>query len=187
MTKIYFVRHAEPQHGWKDDRTRPLTAEGETDRSVVTDFFKDKQIDKFYCSPYKRSIDTIKTTADFFKKEIVTDERFRERKVGYEKGSVLKKRWENFNFCEAGGETIGSVQKRNMEALREILADNPNKTLVIGTHGTALASILNFYDSNFGCDDFLRFMYWMPFIIELDFDGTELVNKTEHCYVQKKK
>lgn len=30
MTKVYFVRHAQPDFGWEDDRTRPLTAEGES-------------------------------------------------------------------------------------------------------------------------------------------------------------
>lgn len=28
MTRIYFVRHAQPEHGHADDRTRPLTDEG---------------------------------------------------------------------------------------------------------------------------------------------------------------
>ena len=35
MTKIYFVRHAEPVHAHEDDRTRPLTQEGLEDRKVV--------------------------------------------------------------------------------------------------------------------------------------------------------
>ena len=26
VTKVYFVRHAQPEHMWEDDRTRPLTA-----------------------------------------------------------------------------------------------------------------------------------------------------------------
>ena len=25
MTKVYFVRHAQPEHNWEEDRTRPLT------------------------------------------------------------------------------------------------------------------------------------------------------------------
>ena len=77
MTKVYFVRHAEPEHGFEDDRTRPLTAEGMADTNVVLNFFKDKIVDKFYCSPYKRSIDTIKSTADFFGQEIITDNRLK--------------------------------------------------------------------------------------------------------------
>lgn len=65
MTKVYFVRHAQPEHSWKEDRTRPLTDEGKKDSSIVFNFFKDKNIDKFYCSPYKRSVDTIIETAFF--------------------------------------------------------------------------------------------------------------------------
>ena len=62
MTIVYFVRHAQPEHAWEDDRTRPLTEEGKRDASVVLDFLKDKEIDVFYSSPYKRSIDTIAET-----------------------------------------------------------------------------------------------------------------------------
>ena len=29
MTRVYFVRHAQPEHDWKEDRTRPLTEEGD--------------------------------------------------------------------------------------------------------------------------------------------------------------
>ena len=43
---------------------------------------KDKKIDAFYCSPYKRSMDTIAEAAAFFTKEIITDERLREREKG---------------------------------------------------------------------------------------------------------
>ena len=34
MTRVYFVRHAQPEHDWEEDRTRPLTEEGKKD-SVV--------------------------------------------------------------------------------------------------------------------------------------------------------
>ena len=82
MTRIYFVRHAQPEHSYKDDRTRPLTNEGSNDSNMVLETLKDKEIDIFYCSPYKRSMDTIKKTADFYGKSILTDERFRERECG---------------------------------------------------------------------------------------------------------
>ena len=82
MTRIYFVRHAQPKHDWEEDSTRPLTEEGMKDREVVVECLKDKNIDKFYCSTYKRSIDTITTTAEFYGKEIITDTRLREREKG---------------------------------------------------------------------------------------------------------
>ena len=34
------------------------------------------------CSPYKRSLDTIKRTAEDYEKMIITDERLREREKG---------------------------------------------------------------------------------------------------------
>ena len=69
--------------------------------------------------------------------------------------------------------------------MNEILADNTDKESVIGTHGTALSAILNSYDNSFGCEEFLRIIDWMLYIIELDFEGDKLVGKHEHCYVEK--
>lgn len=187
MTKVYFVRHAQPVHSWEEDKTRPLTDEGRADTSAVLEFFKDKNIDKFYCSPYVRSIDTIKSTAEYFNKEIATDFRLREREKG-EGGNVhgmFERRWEDKDFHENGGESIHDVQKRNIEALNEILRANEGKTIVVGTHGTALSSILNYYCPEFGCKDFLRIIDWMPYIIELDFDGENLVGKIEHLHIYK--
>lgn len=185
--RVYFVRHAQPKFSHIEDKTRPLTAEGEMDTKAVTDFLKDKNVDVFYCSPYKRSVDTIRGAAELYRKEILTDNRLRERGKGANGNNygMFQKRWQDHNYHEEGGESIAMVQKRNIEALREILSANQGKTIVVGTHGTALSTILNFYDSNFGCDDFLRIIDWMPYIIELDFEGEVLVSKTEHLYIEK--
>lgn len=187
MTKIYFVRHAQPEHMWEDDRTRPLTAEGRQDSEIVLDFLKDKKIDVFYSSPYKRSFDTIADTAAFYGKEIITDERLRERKKGVN-GNVhgmFEKRWADHDYYEENGESINMVQKRNIAALTEILAENKDRNIVIGTHGTALSTILNFYHPEFGCKDFMRIIDWMPYVIELDFEGDKLLSIEEHCHMEK--
>lgn len=68
MTHIYFVRHAEPNHSWEDDRSRPLTEEGLLDANKLIEFFKNITIDSFNSSPYKRSFDTILPTADYMQK-----------------------------------------------------------------------------------------------------------------------
>ena len=186
-TKVYFVRHAQPEHDWEEDITRPLTEEGKKDSEIVLEFLKDKKIDAFYCSPYKRSMDTIAEAAAFFAKEIITDERLREREKGPDGNNhgMFQKRWADHDYHEDGGESIAMVQNRNIEALNEILSDNTDKEIVIGTHGTALSTILNFYDNSFGCEEFLRIIDWMPYIIELDFEGDKLVGKQEHCHVEK--
>ncbi len=187
MTRIYFVRHAQPDHSWEADRTRPLTTEGSEDSRKVLKVLQDKNIDSFYCSPYKRSLDTIGETAAHYGKEIITDERLRERESGRNGNhhELFRKRWEDHDFHEEGGESIIMVQGRNVAALKEILRNNDGRNIVIGTHGTALSSILNYYDTDYDCDSFLRILDWMPYIIELDFEDGELMDKIEHLHIKK--
>ncbi len=193
MIKVYFVRHAQAEHGWEDDRTRRLTTEGENDTGVVLEFLRHKKIDKFYSSPYKRSIDTIKGTAQYHEKEIILNVDFREREKGSNGNNqgMFQKRWQNLNFHEEGGESILMVQKRNIAALEDILSEHEitfrekDFNIVIGTHGTALSSVLNYFDASYDCDAFLRIIDWMPYIIELDFECGQLVNTIEHLHIHK--
>ena len=43
MTRVYFVRHAQPEHNCKEDRTRPLTEEGKKDSAIVLDFLRTRK------------------------------------------------------------------------------------------------------------------------------------------------
>ena len=192
LTHVYFVRHALPVQSHKDDRTRPLTQEGLRDTALVAQVLADKGIDCFYCSPYLRSMDTIRSAAAQYGLPILQDERLRERQAG-EGGNVglrdadspLRRRWRDFSWHEPGGESIGQVQQRNIAALQEILQENPGKNIAIGTHGTALSTILNFYRPQFGCEDFLRIVDWMPYLVELTFDGRKLLTFRELAYIEK--
>lgn len=141
----------------------------------------------FYSSPYRRSVDTIAESAAWFGMAIQTDERFRERQSGRggNNAEMFRKRWNDFSVCEENGESLGSVQRRNMEALSEILRHCSGQHIVIGTHGTALSTILNYYDNTFLCDGFLRIIDFMPYIIRLDFDETKLLVKEEVLVVEK--
>ena len=101
------------------------------------------------------------------------------------KRDFLKKRWQDFSFAEEGGECLDSVQKRNIEALKDILDKYKGKTIVIGTHGTALSTILHHYNNDYGVKDFLRIVNWMPYIVELRFHGNDLVELIELAHVDK--
>lgn len=179
MTTIYFVRHCKPDAKIQDDRNRPLTDEGLADSQQVLEILKDKNIDIFISSPYKRSYDSIKKAADYYGKNIITDERLRERKAGKNSNNheMFNKRWSDLSFAEEDGESIGSVQKRNIEALNEILEQYPDKTIVIGTHGTALSSILNYYDSSFNGESFMKIIDLMPYIVKMEFEGKTNISK----------
>lgn len=181
MTSVFFVRHAQPDAAWPDDRTKPLTDLGLEDRKKVTDLLSKMPIDIFFSSPYKRSVDTISECAELFKMDIHTDERFKERKSGKNGYAVdlLEKRWSDFSFYEKDGESISSVQLRNVEALKEVLLAYKDSNIVIGTHGTALSTILNYYDSSFRCDGFKRIWHCMPYIIRLDFENQDYIGREE--------
>ena len=179
LTGLFFVRHAQPDVGWEDDRTRPLTHIGLEDCRKVTAALKNYKIDFFYSSPYKRSIDTLLDCANKFCMIIPTDERLREREKGINSFQFVEKRWQDFSFCEENGESLACVQQRNIQALTEILNKHPNQNIVIGTHGTALSTVLHYYDPTFGFEGFKRIWFSMPYIIKLDFEGDKLIKSTE--------
>ena len=184
LTTILFVRHAQSVYG-SDDRNRPLSDAGMEDRKVVAETLRDRKIDAFLSSPYKRSMDTIRPAAEGRNMDIRTDERFRERQCGDFSTDSLARRWADFTWAEENGECLESVQVRNMEALQNVLQDYAGQTVVIGTHGTALSTILNNYNPSFGLQDFLRIVSWMPYIIELTFDRDRLVSVKELNHVDK--
>ncbi|MBQ9078243.1 MAG: histidine phosphatase family protein [Ruminococcus sp.] len=188
MTKIYLVRHAKPDFKWSDDLTRPLTADGISDSHKVSEALAQIHLDYAISSPYFRSIKTIEECALSHNLSIDTDIRLRERKSGHGGNNMemFRKRWTDFNYHEDGGESLISVQERNINALKYVLNNHKNESILIGTHGTALSTILNYYDNSFGCDDFLRIINFMPYIIRLDFEGYSCIRKEEVLIVEKK-
>jgi len=164
-----------------------LTEEGLEDSIKVAEILKDKQIDVFISSPYRRSYDSIKKAAESYGMEIQTDERLHERKAGKDGNNheMFKKRWADFTFAEKDGESIGAVQKRNIEALNEILEKYDGKNIVIGTHGTALSSIINYYDKTFNGESFMKIINFMPWILKMEFDGEKFLSKEDVFHIQK--
>ena len=65
------------------------------------------------------------------------------------------------------------MQERNIAALNDVLARYAGKCVVIGTHGTALSTIVNFYEPTYGFDDFMAMVNIMPWVVKMTFDGTE--------------
>ena len=188
MTYIYFVRHCQSDHTKSgDERLRPLTKEGLEDSYAVLHYLKDKNIDVFISSPYKRSYDTITKAAEYYHLQIKTDERLRERKSGKNGNTfeLFKKRWANKDYAEADGESLYSVQKRNIGTLKEIIEIYRDKNIVIGTHGTALSTILNYYNPAFDCDSFIRIIDYMPYIVKIEFDGAQYAGMSEELIIKK--
>ena len=188
MTNIYFVRHAQPDYSCTNAELRPLTEEGKSDTLKVVEAMRNIHLDFAISSPYKRSIDTIKQAADEHGLKIETDDRLHERISGVNANNteMFRRRWADLSFCEEGGECLQSVMDRNIAALNDILETHRGENVMIGTHGTALSTILHYYDNSFGVEGFLRIIDYMPYIVRLGFEGSKYAEKEELLIIEKK-
>lgn len=179
MTIIYFVRHAAPNYNNHDDAVRELTPQGLIDRKRVTEFLWNKDIDTVLSSPYKRAVDTVREFADAKGLEITLVDGFRERKVdsGWieDFNGFCRRQWEDFAFKLSDGESLREVQKRNIDALNQVLYTYNDKNIVIGSHGTALSTIINYFDSSFGYNEFVKIKNLMPWIVMFKFERNKCV------------
>lgn len=179
MTTVYFIRHAEPNYNNHDDMSRELSAKGMKDRQLVTKFLADKGVCVVLSSPYIRAVDTVKDFADSRNLEVILENDFRERKVdsGWIEDftAFSRAQWADFSYKLSDGECLGEVQKRNIEALERAVKEYENKVIVIGSHGTALSTIINWYDSSFGYSEFEQIKGMMPWVVRFDFMDKECV------------
>ena len=184
MTEIYFVRHAEPNYKNHDDASRELTEKGLRDCALVTAFLKDKNISAVFSSPYKRAVDTVQPFADEMHLPIYTDPDFRERRVDSvwieDFESFSRQQWADFDYRLTDGETLRTVQTRNYAALNRILKDHAEEAVAVGSHGTALSTLIRYFDPTYGFDDFKAIQKLMPWIVRFIFDGTTCVSITEY-------
>ncbi len=171
-TELIMVRHAKVEYT-PDDKERALSKEGEEQRNDVFNILKSKDIDVIYSSPYKRAIDTIKSYAEHKKFEIQIVDDLRERRVSDcfidDFDTFALKQWNNFDYKLNHGESLREVQDRGIKAIEEIIRDNKGKTIIVGTHGTFLGVLLNYYEKK--CD----YHFWksleMPAIISIILDS----------------
>ena len=179
LTTIYFVRHAQPNYENHDDMLRELTAKGLEDRKLVTKFLADKNVDVVLSSPFHRSIDTVRHFADSKGLEIGIIDDFRERRIDSvwieDFNGFCKKQWDDFTYKLSDGECLAEVQERNISALNQVIKEYAGKTIVVGSHGTALSTIVNYYDNSFGHAEFEKIRGLMPWVVEFSFDGLKCI------------
>jgi len=177
ITTVYFIRHAESDFNVLDDRSRPLTIKGTADCSLVTDFLQSKKIDVIYSSPYRRSVDTISGFAESIVLPIHTIEDFRECKRALldDWQPYAEMQWADFSYKRSNDESLAEVQERNVAALNEVLRQHVNRNIVIGTHGLALSTIINYYDNSFVFNDFKDMVFINPWVVKMTFNHFECV------------
>ncbi|AXJ14214.1 histidine phosphatase family protein [Streptococcus pluranimalium] len=174
---IYLIRHAEPNYNNHQDDERELTAKGLQDCQLLLDYFKDITIDRIYSSPFKRTLQTIDELAKEKSLPIQIKENFRERKIDDvwidDFNTFSQRQWQDFNYKLAKGESLQEVQDRNIQQLQEILKEQET-SIIISSHGTAISTILNYYDHQFAFDNFQAIKQLMPFLATLSFENGKL-------------
>ncbi len=190
MTNIYFVRHAEPNYENHDDRGRELTEKGLRDREAVTEYLMDKEIHAVLSSPYKRAVDTVKQFADARGMGIGLVEDFRERKVDSvwidDFNAFARRQWGDFEYKLTDGECLREVQERNISALYEVLRKYEGRNAAIGSHGTAISTVIHFFDPSFGYEGFRRIQKVMPLVVRFAFEGERCVAIEKYDPLEKK-
>lgn len=150
VTEVYFVRHAESDDTNHDDLTRGLTEKGLRDRDLVSGYLDDKGITAVLSSPYRRAVETVRPFAEARGLEIGLVEDFRERRVdsGWieDFDAFCRRQWSDFTYKLSDGEALGEVRKRNIRALGEVLRRYQGQSVAIGGHGTAISTVVNYYD-----------------------------------------
>lgn len=184
MTTVYFVRHAQPNYDNHNDFSRELSAKGLKDRLLVTEFLMDKGINTVLSSPFKRAVDTVRDFAEKVGLPIETINDFRERQIDScwieDFDAFSRMQWADFTYKRSDGESLAEVQRRNIRALERVLEQYADQNIVIGSHGTALSTIINHYDPSFGHTEFERIKGLMPWIVQFDFDEMTLIAIKEY-------
>ena len=155
--RIYIVRHGETDankngyaQGWTDD---PLNEDGEILAKITGRGMKDVRFDCCISSPLIRARDT----AEIILREsensipISFDDRTKEMNFGnFEGMSIRDEKVLGFlrepvvDHVFPGGESIKEVMERTQEFLKELIAQDDDKTYLVSTHGCALRAMLNF-------------------------------------------
>lgn len=181
MTKIYFVRHAQPDTSSGYNPGFPLTEQGKRDALLVEDVLRDKGITAVYSSSYIRAVMTVEPFARSAGLEIHQEYELRERTSGKWENSFetyadyIEAQINDFSCKPEDGESLDEVQKRNMSVIVRVLRQHDGGSVVIGTHGMAFSTILRYYFPNFGLKDFYQIVDLMPLVLRLDIEEGKAV------------
>jgi broad specificity phosphatase PhoE len=159
MATIFLVRHG--QTDWNVSgqimgaRPVPLNPTGELQAQRLALFLKIRPVGAIYSSPVARALQTAEILASTQQLPVMQDAGLAEIGVGEWEGQFWKDLADEIvrrNFYSMphearppGGETIGEVQARAVEAVERARADQPGGPLVFVSHADVVRTILAHY------------------------------------------
>lgn len=152
MKTIYLVRHASAA-GQPIDA--PLTEQGRKQALTLVNFFKQKEIDIIYSSPFKRALDTIKPLSDSREINVIEDSRLGERvlsTVNFEDWrDKLKQSFDDFDLVFEGGESHSAGMERAKSLIEDLLCSEDDHILLV-SHGNMTTLLMRYFNESFGYD-----------------------------------
>ncbi|MBD8070049.1 histidine phosphatase family protein [Bacillus sp. PS06] len=147
---IYIIRHCEAK-GQSSDSS--LTENGFVQADQLSDFLIDRKVDRIISSPCLRAIQTITPFAEARKIEIELDPRLTERMLSTtffpDWMDKLEATFVAMNLKYEGGESSNEAKKRIVEVIEEMIENDDEYTIIVA-HGGIISLLLNYYDKNFG-------------------------------------
>lgn len=158
MTTIYLVRHAEAEgnlyrriHGWYDAL---VTDNGFAQMKCLEERFRDIPVDVVWSSDLYRTKTTARAVYVPKGLTLQTDPQLRELNFGtwedktwgevyqHEEDEIIRFNASDPTWRAPGGENLAEVGARLQQAITRIARENPDKTVAIFSHGTAIRQFL---------------------------------------------
>jgi 2,3-bisphosphoglycerate-dependent phosphoglycerate mutase len=150
-TRVLLVRHAES--AWSPDEMRPLSARGFAQAACVADALSPWRPQAIYSSPYSRARQTIEPFAARAGLPIETVDDLRERRLAVSGAAAFERAaraaWDDVVHAPPGSESNREAQRRGVAALETLIERHRGGVIVVATHGTLLALMLNHFDARF--------------------------------------
>ena len=111
-------------------------------------------IDHVVSSPFVRAVETVRPFCQAAGVELQIDRDLRERRLSgrwiRDFEGTLRKTWEDFDFALPGGESSRACQERVAGCVSRLATAVPGQSLLVSSHGNAIALFLNSLDPAFG-------------------------------------
>jgi probable phosphoglycerate mutase len=157
MTHLVLIRHGETDWNaegrYQGQSDVPLNAKGLAQAEALAQRLRGERFEAIYTSDLARAAQTAEALAATTGAPIHRDPRLKEIDQGEWEGLLLaeietryaeafqRRRLDPLSTHPPGGETVGQVRERVLEAIREISRGYPDGSVAIVSHGLAIALV----------------------------------------------
>lgn len=157
MTELILIRHGETDWNnegrYQGQSDVPLNATGQKQAEDLAQMLRHETLDAIFSSDLARAQQTAQILSDMNGASLFLDSRLREIDQGEWEGMLfddIRRRYikafekrlrDPLQVAPPGGETVGQVRERVLEAINEIINRYPHGLVAVVSHGLSLAVV----------------------------------------------